>query len=75
MDTSKLKYLLSETNKKKILSLLYRKKLRSGEKVIDNSDRVISEELGLPLFSVGQFLRVQQREKMRRIDKKINLEK
>ena len=75
MDTSKLKYLLSETNKKKILSLLYRKKLRSGEKVIDNSDRVISEELGLPLFAVGQFLRVHQREKMRRIDKKINLEK
>jgi len=75
MDTSKLKYLLSESHKEKILSLLYRSELRVGEDIINNSDRIISKELGLPLFAVGQFLRVHQREKMQRINKKINLKK
>ena len=48
--------ILTKQDKDNILDLFFRKELRIGEKVIDNSDKAISKELDIHSPSVSHFL-------------------
>lgn len=56
--------MLTEQNKKDILKLFYRTKLRKGEVVVNNSDREIAEELNLPYNNVCKYLVNHSRKKI-----------
>ena len=56
--------MLTEQNKKDILSLFYRTELREGELVINNSDIEIAKELSLPYRRVAEYLTNHSRKKI-----------
>ncbi len=65
---------LTDKNKKDILSLFYRTELYFGEKIVDNRDTTIANELGLKTTTVSNYISNHLDFKFTELNKKINNE-
>lgn len=62
---------LTEKEKHDILDLFFRTELRVGEKIIDNSDKTISNELNIKISTVSWFISKFLNIKERNLNKRL----
>lgn len=61
----------SDENIRAILEKFYRFELREDEKIIDNSDETIANELGMHLYTVSNIIAGHLKAKFKKINNKL----